>query len=274
MPDKGLTTAQLKKLYMKNLKGKQAAEQKGISSKNFVRMYMAYNGDANTSDINKAVNRLEGIREESVYKPQREKASARFDKNTKFDDLLGRSTNPYKKFDQGGIMKSKKKMPKYNAGGYNDPEKLKKMAKSAFNALTGVSGVKAAASLANKVNGGNVFQRAGYDVSKAAGSAATGAAAGATMGKMTKTVEKKPAPMGRMKELFEESASKGSFSKSLQRMPEKGIAVKGKPVPRVTSKPSKGLKEIKFDSYRYGGKVYKDGGRALFEALKKKFGEG
>lgn len=26
--------------------------------------------------------------------------------------------------------------------------------------------------------------------------------------------------------------------------------------------------------YRYGGKVYKDGGRALFNALKKKFGEG
>ena len=118
MPDKGLTTAQLKKLYMKKLKSKQAAEQKGISSKNFVRMYMAYNGDANTSDINKAVNRLEGIREESVYKPQREKASARFDKNTKFDDLLGRSTNPDKKFDQGGIMKAKKKgMPSYGKGG-------------------------------------------------------------------------------------------------------------------------------------------------------------
>lgn len=173
-------------------------------------------------------------------------------------------------------MKSKKKMPKYNAGGYNDPEKLKKIAKAAFMGLTGAGGVKAAASLANKVNGGNVFQRAGYDVSKSAvtKAAVDGAAAGATMGKMTKTSEKKPAPMGRMKELFEESASKGSFSKSLQRMPEKGIAVKGKPVPRVTSKPSKGLKEIKFDSYRYGGKFYKDGGRALFEALKKKFGEG
>ena len=29
-----------------------------------------------------------------------------------------------------------------------------------------------------------------------------------------------------------------------------------------------------FNEYKFGGKVYKDGGRALFEALKKKFGEG
>ncbi len=174
-------------------------------------------------------------------------------------------------------MKSKKKMPKYNKGGYNDPEKLKKLAKTALNALTGVSGVKAAASLANKVNGGNVFQRAGYDVSKAAGAAGVGAAAGATMGKMTKTVENKPAPVGRMKELFEESASKGAFSKSKQSLKpkkQKGVHVQGKPIPRVTSKPSKDGNEVRFESYRYGGKVYKDGGRALFEALKKKFGEG
>ncbi len=33
-----------------------------------------------------------------------------------------------------------------------------------------------------------------------------------------------------------------------------------------------GMMEMK--EYKMGGKIYKDGGRALFEALKKKFGEG
>lgn len=166
-------------------------------------------------------------------------------------------------------MKSKK-MPKYNKGGQIDPEKIKAMLKKMAGAATGVSAVKGAASAANKLNGGNVFQRAGYDLT-------AGGSAGATMGKMTKTVENKPAPTGRMKEIFEEAASSGAYNKSKQSLKpkkEKGIHIQGKKIPRVTSKPSKDGNEVRFESYRYGGKVYKDGGRKLFEALKKKFGEG
>ena len=161
-------------------------------------------------------------------------------------------------------------MPKYNKGGQIDPEKIKAMLKKMAGAATGASAVKGAASAANKLNGGNVFQRAGYDLT-------AGGAAGATMGKMTKTVENKPAPTSGMKEIFEEAASSGAYNKSKQSLKpkkEKGIHIQGKKIPRVTSKPSKGGNEVKFESYRFGGKVYKDGGRALFEALKKKFGEG
>lgn len=32
--------------------------------------------------------------------------------------------------------------------------------------------------------------------------------------------------------------------------------------------------KMEMKEYKMGGKIYKDGGRALFEALKKKFGEG
>ena len=32
--------------------------------------------------------------------------------------------------------------------------------------------------------------------------------------------------------------------------------------------------KMEMKEYKFGGKIYKDGGRALFEALKKKFGEG
>ena len=169
-------------------------------------------------------------------------------------------------------MKSKK-MPKYNAGGHIDPEKIKAMLKKMAGAATGVSAVKGAVSAANELNGGNVFQRAGYDLT-------AGGSAGATMGKMTKTAVKKAgseAAASGMKEIFEEAASSGAYNKSKQSLKakkEKGIHIQGKKIPRITSKPSKGGSEVKFESYRFGGKVYKDGGRALFEALKKKFGEG
>ena len=209
----------------------------------------------------------------SVKRKNQAKAAKTLKKS--FDAEMANRDNERRRQEAKGIKPSG--FPMYNKGGYNDPEKLKKMAKSAFNALTGVSGVKAAVSLANRLNGGNVFQRAGYDVSKAAGSAATGAAAGATMGKMTKTVENKPAPTGRMKEIFREAASSGAYSKSKQSLKpkkEKGIHLQGKKIPRITSKPSKDGNEVKLTSYRYGGKVYNDGGRALFNALKKKFGEG
>lgn len=186
-------------------------------------------------------------------------------------------------------MKSKKKMPKYNSGGYNDPEKLKKLAKAAFNSLTGVGAIKGAMGAASKLNGGNVFERAGYDVSKSPSkelvkAAVSGGITGASMGKMTKTVEnKEPAGLKSLQKVEPtglkslKKVAEGSFSKSKQSLKpkkQKGINVPSKPIPRVTSKPSNSDKEVRFESYRYGGKVYKDGGRALFEALKKKFGEG
>ncbi len=118
--DKGMNTAQRKERYMKDLEQKQKAEQRGISSRNYIRMYMA-DDSRNTENINKAVDRLEGFREESVYKPQREKASAKFDKNTKYDDLLGRATNPAKKYRKGGKSKVNE------AGNYTKPSMRKRI---------------------------------------------------------------------------------------------------------------------------------------------------
>lgn len=52
-----------------------------------------------------------------------------------------------------------------------------------------------------------------------------------------------------------------------RRQEAKGIKPSGFPVY------GKGGK-MEMKEYKMGGKIYKDGGRALFEALKKKFGEG
>ena len=66
-----------------------------------------------------STDRLEEIREKNVYKPARNKAEKKFDKNTKYDDLLGRATNPDKKYKKGGKIKAKKKMIRRRDGSYS-----------------------------------------------------------------------------------------------------------------------------------------------------------
>lgn len=103
---KGMNTAQRKERYMKDLKRKQEAEQKEISGKNFTWLMSGNYGKKDLDErlriADEATKRLANNREATVYKPQREMASAKFDKNTKYDDLLGRSTNPDKKYKKGG----------------------------------------------------------------------------------------------------------------------------------------------------------------------------
>ena len=81
-----MTTAQRKERYMKDLKRKQEAEQKEISGINFTRIMMS--GGYGKKDLDERLpiadadtKRLARNRGETVDKPQREKASARFDKN-------------------------------------------------------------------------------------------------------------------------------------------------------------------------------------------------
>lgn len=52
-----------------------------------------------------------------------------------------------------------------------------------------------------------------------------------------------------------------------RRQEAKGIKPSGFPMYSVGGK-------MEMKEYEFGGKVYNDGGRALFDALKKKFGEG
>ncbi len=123
--DKGMNTAQRKERFMKDLERKQAAEQKEISGKNFTRIM---SGNYHKKDLDErlriadaATKRLARNREATVYKPQREKDSAQFDKNTKYDDLLGRSTNPAKKYRKGGKSKVNE------AGNYTKPGMRKRI---------------------------------------------------------------------------------------------------------------------------------------------------
>ena len=123
--DKGMNTAQRKERFMKDLKAKQEAEQKEISGKNFTWLmsgnYHNRDLDERLRVADEATKRLARDREETVYKPQREKASAQFDKNTKYDDLLGRSTNPTKKYRKGGKSRVNE------AGNYTKPGMRKRL---------------------------------------------------------------------------------------------------------------------------------------------------
>lgn len=133
---KGLNTAERKKQYMDKIKQKQAADQKAMSSKNYARVMAGGYGFKSVKEINERsttaknyVSALEKNREKNVYKPERQKASAKFDEATKYDDMLGRATNPDKKYSNGGKMKAKKTYGKGGMMKYAKGGKLKKYLK-------------------------------------------------------------------------------------------------------------------------------------------------
>ena len=109
---KGMTTAERKNQYMDSIKDKQKKDQSEVSQKNKIRLMAGYGSNRfvpapiteKMKYADKGVKNLAANREKNVYKPARESASKRFDKATKYDELLGRSTNPNKKYKEGGKM--------------------------------------------------------------------------------------------------------------------------------------------------------------------------
>ena len=106
------------------MKKKQEKEKAELRKKNSSKLATSYGStrvispslEETVNFVSGALDNIEAKREEKKYKPAREAASKRFDEATKYDELLGRSTNP-DKYSKGGIMKAKKK---YKGGGKLD----------------------------------------------------------------------------------------------------------------------------------------------------------
>lgn len=107
---KGMTIAERKERYMEDLKNKQKAKKAETRKKNASKLASSYGSsriilpspDETSSFVDGALKNIEAKREQNVYKPARKSASKKFDKATKYDELLGRSTNPNKKYKEGG----------------------------------------------------------------------------------------------------------------------------------------------------------------------------
>ena len=92
---KGMTTAQRKEEYVEE-KGKKAYKKSYDKTyKPFKKQYLPYK-------LTSELSELATFRASNAKKSAEDKASKKFDKNTKYDDLLGRSTNPDKKYKKGG----------------------------------------------------------------------------------------------------------------------------------------------------------------------------
>ena len=107
---KGMSTAERKKQYMDSVKEKQGKEKAELRKKNSSKLASSYGStrivlpspEETSKFVSGALKNIESKREEKKYKPARESASKRFDEATKYDELLGRSTNPNKKYKKGG----------------------------------------------------------------------------------------------------------------------------------------------------------------------------
>jgi hypothetical protein len=131
---KGMTTAERKNQYMDSIKDKQKKDQSKVSQKNKIRLMAGYGSNRfvpapiteKMKYADKGVKNLAANREQNVYKPARESASKRFDKATKYDELLGRATNP-DKYEKGGKV--------YKTGGKApvDPPTTSPESKSSYN---------------------------------------------------------------------------------------------------------------------------------------------
>lgn len=92
---KGMTTAQRKEEYVKE-KGKKAYNKAYDKTyKPFKKQYLPYK-------LTSELSELATFRGNDAKKSASAKASKKFDQATKYDDLLGRSTNPDKKYKKGG----------------------------------------------------------------------------------------------------------------------------------------------------------------------------
>lgn len=115
---KGMTTAERKNQYMDSVKEKQEEEKAETRKKDSSKLATSYGStrfispspEETSKFVSGALDNIEAKREEKKYKPAREAASKRFDEATKYDELLGRSTNP-DKYSKGGKM-----MPKAGYG--------------------------------------------------------------------------------------------------------------------------------------------------------------
>lgn len=117
---KGMTTAQRKEEYVEE-KGKKAYKKSYDKTyKPFKKQYLPYK-------LTSELSELATFRASNAKKSSEDKASKKFDKNTKYDDLLGRATNPDKKYENGGKVESKVN----EAGNYTKPT----MRKNLFNRI-------------------------------------------------------------------------------------------------------------------------------------------
>tara|TARA_R110002153_G_scaffold57600_2_gene158285 strand:+ start:2871 stop:3374 length:504 start_codon:yes stop_codon:yes gene_type:complete len=119
---KGMNTAERRDQYIASMSDKQRKDQIKVSLDNYVNAVVRNKNlpvDERYKMSQESTDRLEEIREKNVYKPARNKAEKKFDKNTKYDDLLGRATNPDKKYKKGGKIKAKKKMIRRRDGSYS-----------------------------------------------------------------------------------------------------------------------------------------------------------
>lgn len=107
-----------KEAYLKKVEADIRKKQEESNKKEWVHR-MSYgltakdNPEKKSAIINEDLKRKNEVELREALK----KASEKFDKNTKYDELLGRSTNPDKKYEDGGIVKAKKgkkkKKPNY-----------------------------------------------------------------------------------------------------------------------------------------------------------------
>ena len=98
---KGMNTAERKVQHMKSVFDKQDKEQINASAEDYVKV-MSSRGYSDTPYNERSKQALsyadynERKREKNIYKPAREKASKQFDKATRYDDMLGRASSPFK----------------------------------------------------------------------------------------------------------------------------------------------------------------------------------
>ena len=96
---KGLNTAGRKVEYMKSLAADQDKEQIEGRAADHVKV-MSARGNWGTPIVERSkqasdyADYNEKKREKNIYKPARDKAAKKFDKVTRYDDMLGRATNP------------------------------------------------------------------------------------------------------------------------------------------------------------------------------------
>ena len=111
---KGMTTAERKNQYMDSVKEKQEKEKAETRKKDSSKLATSYGStriispspEETSKFVSGALDNIEAKREEKKYKPAREAASKRFDEATKYDELLGRSTNPDKYYKGGKMPKA------------------------------------------------------------------------------------------------------------------------------------------------------------------------
>ena len=94
---KGLNTEERRNKYMGSIYDKQRNDQSKVSAENYINASISMKNIApgERSEIAQGyADHLAKKREKNVYKPARDKAAKKFDKATRYDDMLGRATNP------------------------------------------------------------------------------------------------------------------------------------------------------------------------------------